>query len=93
MNKKELIELTAEKTCGCYKKKDIEIITNAVLAGIETALKNGDSVQLLGFGAFKVNERSARECRNPQTGDVISVPAKKVIKFSAGKKILDEINS
>ncbi len=56
------------------------------------ALAGGDSITLTGFGNFKVTERAARTGRNPQTGKAIKIPAVKVIKFSAGKKLRESVN-
>lgn len=46
-----------------------------------------EKVALLGFGTFSVSERAAREGRNPQTGETMNIPAKKVVKFKAGSKL------
>jgi DNA-binding protein HU-beta len=51
----------------------------------------GDKVTLLGFGTFSVSERAAREGRNPQTGETMNIPAKKVVKFKAGTKLVDSM--
>jgi DNA-binding protein HU-beta len=50
-------------------------------------MKIGDKVTLVGFGTFSVSERAAREGRNPQTGEKITIPAKKVVKFKLGSKL------
>jgi DNA-binding protein HU-beta len=58
------------------------------LESIAGALKKGESVQLIGFGTFSVAERAARKGKNPQTGQVINIPAKKVAKFKAGAGLI-----
>ena len=63
MNKTELINAVA-KTSG-LTKKDSEIALNAILDTIQSAMKNGDKVQLVGFGSFEVKERAARTGKNP----------------------------
>ncbi len=55
-------------------------------------LKKGEKIQLVGFGTFEVAERAARDGRNPQTGEVMPIPASKAPKFKAGKALKDEIN-
>ena len=63
MNKAELIAAVAEKTE--FTKKDAEAAVNAVVSSVEDALKNGEKVQLIGFGTFEVRNRKARQGRNP----------------------------
>ena len=89
MNKAELIAVVAEKTE--LSKKDSEKAVNAALEAITEALKGGDKVQLVGFGAFDVKTRAARMGRNPQTKKEIQIPASKVPQFKAGKALKDAI--
>jgi DNA-binding protein HU-beta len=51
----------------------------------------GDKLQLIGFGTFSIIERSARTCRNPQTGESMKIPAKKVVKFKVGSKLAEAV--
>jgi DNA-binding protein HU-beta len=91
MNKAELIDKIA-KDAGVTKTQAndaLDSFTNAVVA----ALKKGDRVTLVGFGTFSVSERSARNGRNPQTGEVIKIKARKVPKFKAGKEFSTKIGS
>jgi DNA-binding protein HU-beta len=90
MNKSQLIDAVVAK--GGLKKKDAEAAVNAVTATIAEALKNGEKVQLVGFGTFEVKERSARTGRNPKTGETIEVPASKHPAFSASKALKDQLN-
>lgn len=89
MNKAELIEQVAMRA-DLSKGKATEAV-DAVFNEITTALKKGDSVTLVGFGTFSVGQRAERECRNPQTGEKIIVPAHKYTKFRVGKKLKDTI--
>nr|WP_302104727.1 HU family DNA-binding protein [Polycladomyces sp. WAk] len=73
-------------------KKDATQSVEAVLEAITEALKNGEKVQLIGFGNFEVRERAARKGRNPQTGKEITIPASKVPAFKPGKALKDEVN-
>lgn len=87
MNKTELIDAIA--TGAELSKKDAKAALEATLNAISESLKNGDTVQLIGFGTFKVNERNARTGRNPRTGEEIKIAASKVPAFVAGKALKD----
>lgn len=89
MNKAELVDKLA-KDAGITKAQANEALdsfTNNVVG----ALKKGDRVTLVGFGTFSVSERSARNGRNPQTGEVIKIKARKVPRFKAGKEFSTKI--
>lgn len=73
MNKAELINAVAAATE--FSKKDAEAAVTATLEAITSALKDGDKVQLVGFGSFEVKKRAARVGRNPKTNDTIEIPA------------------
>ncbi len=87
MNKVDLINKVADKTQ--LKKKDVEVAINAMLESISEALAEGDKVQLIGFGTFETRKRAARSGRNPQTGEVISIPESLVPAFKPGNKLKD----
>ena len=88
MNKAQLIEEVAKVTCS---KKEAVAAVDAIIAAIEKALKKGGEVTLVGFGTFKVSKRKARIGRNPQTGVVLKIAAKKVPVFKAGKGLKDAV--
>lgn len=90
MNKAELIDAVAKKTE--LSKKDAEKALKAFTDVIAEQLKKGDKVQLVGFGTFEVSERAAREGRNPQTGETMTIAASKSPKFKAGKALKDMMN-
>ena len=90
MNKTELIAAVAEK--AATSKKDSEKAVNATIEAIASALKDGDKVQLVGFGTFEVRARGARTGKNPRTGEAIKIAASKVPAFKAGKALKDEVN-
>ena len=90
MNKAELIEAVAAKSA--LSKKDAEAAVNATVEAIKEALKAGDKVQLVGFGAFEVKTRAARQGRNPRTKETITIPASKSPVFKAGKALKDAVN-
>lgn len=87
MNKSELINRVAEMTG--FTKKDSSRAVEAVLDAITDALREGEKVQLIGFGNFEIRERSARKGRNPQTGEEIMISASKIPAFKPGKGLKD----
>ena len=91
MNKTDLINVVANETD--VKKKDVEAVVNATFNAIATALKDGDKVQLIGFGNYEVKEVAEKEGRNPQTGESMTIAAYKKPSFSASKVLKDLINS
>ncbi len=90
MNKAELVAAIAEKTE--LSKKDSEKALKAFIDVVTEELTKGEKVQLVGFGTFEVSARPARTGRNPQTKEVIEIPASKAPKFKAGKALKDVIN-
>lgn len=91
MNKTELVAAIAEK--AELSKKDAEKALTAFTDVVAESLKNGDKIQLVGFGTFEVSERAERTGRNPQTGKNITIPASKAPKFKAGKALKDIVNA
>ena len=89
MNKTELTAAMAE-TSG-LSKKDCEAALAAFTGAVETAMKSGDKVQMVGFGSFEVKKRPARVGRNPRTGEECLIPASRVVKFTPGKALKDAI--
>lgn len=89
MNKTELIAAIAEK--AELSKKDSEKALSAFIDAVESELKKGGKIQLVGFGTFEVRERSARTGINPQTGAKIKIAASKNPVFKAGKALKDAI--
>ena len=88
MNKATLIAKLAEKSN--LNKKQAEAVLNAFTDTVIEALKEGDKVQMMGFGTFEVKERAARVGRKPSTGETIEIPAKKIPVFKVGKAFKDE---
>ena len=91
MNKTELIAAIAEQ--AEISKKDAEKALKAFVDVVTGQLKEGEKVQLVGFGTFEVSERAAREGRNPQTGKTMKIAACKAPKFKAGKALKDAVNA
>ncbi len=90
MTKKDFIEKYSEKV-GESKRKAGEM-ADAFLEVVEEALVAGEGVQFVGWGSFEVRENAERKGRNPRTGEEITIPAKKAVKFKVGKKLADKVN-
>jgi DNA-binding protein HU-beta len=85
MTKAELVTAIA-KGAGITKKQADAALKTAVEA-VSNALKKGERVAIPGFGIFSVRERAARKGRNPRTGAVIDIPARKVVVFRPAKDL------
>ena len=90
MNKADLVSMIASKSN--LTKKDSESALNAFIETVQTALKKGDKIQLVGFGTFEVRKRSARNGINPRTKQAIKIPASKAPVFKAGKALKESCN-
>lgn len=90
MTKADLVKKIAEaaKLSAADAKKALDATTDSIKA----ALVAGEKVQLIGFGTFSVNERPAREGKNPRTGETLQIEAKKVAKFKAGADLEKQLN-
>ncbi|MCI5145607.1 MAG: HU family DNA-binding protein [Candidatus Electrothrix sp. AR3] len=89
MNKKELVDSIAE--AADISRAASEKALNSVLMSITEALSEGDKVTLVGFGTFSTAERSARQAKNPRTGELLDIPAKTVAKFKPGSKLAEAV--
>jgi DNA-binding protein HU-beta len=72
-------------------KAQAEKAVDGFVTAVSAALADGEKVTLVGFGTFSVGTRSAREGRNPRTGDKITIPASKVVKFKPGKSLSEKV--
>ena len=91
MNKHELIDAVAAGT-GESKASTGETI-DAIIATVTAAVTRGEMVQLVGFGSFSTGARAERSGRIPSTGETITIPAAKTVKFTAGKAFKDVVNA
>lgn len=91
MTKNELARELAEEM-ELSRRQVVDLI-EAMLEKITDVLKSGDKVQLTPFGQFKVRDRAARVARNPKTGEPIKVPAKRVLKFIAGRTLKEAVGT
>lgn len=89
MTKNEMIAAIAEDTE--VSKADIGKVLSSLAAHTADSLKRGDAVVLGGIGKLSAVAREAREARNPSTGAMIKVPAKRVVKFKVTKELADHV--
>jgi len=92
MTKSELIEQVACNN-GLLNKKEAELVVNAIFESISETLANGGRVEIRGFGSFSVRERNTREARNPKSGEIVKIPAKKTPFFKTGKELRERVNN
>ena len=89
MNKAELITKVSED--AAITKTQANAALDSFVEAVTKTLKAGGKVTLVGFGTFSVSKRAARNGRNPQTGEVIKIKARKVAKFKAGKELAGKL--
>jgi len=91
MTKTDLIDKVSLKTAGLTKKQT-ELIVNMLFDSIKEALAAGDKIEIRGFGSFRTRNRRNREGRNPKTGEIVTVPEKRVPFFKAGKELKEVVD-
>ena len=90
MNKQELIAKIVKDTA--LSKATAAAAVDSLMDGITKALKKGNTITFVGFGTFSTSKRKARVGRNPQTGAAVKIPARRVVRFKAGKGLKDALN-
>lgn len=90
MTKADLIDSLATRTE--LSRQKAEEIVNGLFDDIVSALKNGDKVNISGFGTFSVSQRKGRTGRNPKTGETIEIAPSRAAKFKAGKTLKDSLS-
>jgi integration host factor beta subunit len=91
MTKSGLIEAVAERTPH-ISKKDTEIVVNTIFESMAEALKEGQRIEIRGFGSFQVKIREARDGRNPKTGEPVHISAKRTPFFKVGKELKEMVD-
>ena len=86
MTKRDLVD-EVNKRFPHLSRRDSEVIINAIFDSMVDALATGDRIEIRGFGSFVVKHRRARQGRNPKSGALVSVAAKKVPFFKVGKEL------
>jgi len=92
MTKSELVDKIVDAN-GVLTRKESELVVNLVFDSMGEALKKGEKVEIRGFGSFTVRERGAREARNPKSGEIVNIPAKKTPFFKAGKELRERVDN
>jgi integration host factor beta subunit len=92
MTKSGLIESVAEKTPH-ISKKDTEVVVNTIFDAMTDALRRGERIEIRGFGSFQVKVREARDGRNPKTGEMVNIPAKRTPFFKVGKELKEMVDA
>ena len=90
MKKSDLVDVIAEKSG--VAKSQAQAIVDDLLELLSDALSKGEKIDLRGFGTFSVRDSAARTGRNPQTGETIQIPARRVPGFKPGKELRDRVN-
>ena|SRR5215471_8918348 len=90
MTKAELIEEVSRVVE--MTRKDSEVIVEAIFDSVVRALRNGDKIEIRGFGSFRTRQRQPRVGRNPKTGARVEVPAKRIPYFKPSKELKDLVN-
>ena len=91
LTKKEVVKVIADKYTE-FTQKEIGEVVDTFLDTIKSGVSKGEKIAIPKFGSFELNERAARECRNPQTNERMMVAACKVPKFKPAKDFKDCVN-
>lgn len=90
MTKSDLIESVANKLH--LPKGKAELIVNCIFDSMEESLKNGERIEIRGFGSFEIRHYKAYEGRNPRTGEAVEVQPKRLPFFKVGKELKERVN-
>ncbi|MGH7209682.1 MAG: HU family DNA-binding protein [Nitrospiraceae bacterium] len=91
MTKAQIIERVSAQV-PTLTKRQAEVVVNTIFNSVRNSLQKGDKTEIRGFGSFRLRNRRMKEGRNPKTGATVSVPAKKVPFFKAGKELKELLN-
>jgi integration host factor subunit beta len=92
MTKSELIDKIADANRK-LTRSEAEQIVNIVFDSMGEALRNGEKVEIRGFGSLTIRERIAREARNPKSGEIVNIPTKKIPFFKTGKELRERVDN
>lgn len=91
MTKADLVEQVADAIGPGVTKRDCALVVDGFLNAVKHALVQGDSIEIRGFGTFRIREHKARTARNPKTGEPVQVPARSVPGFKPSKILRDRV--
>jgi integration host factor beta subunit len=89
MTKAEIVEHIAQTTG--LTKTDTSLVVEGMIETLKKALIEGDTVEIRGFGTFRIKQRAARRARNPRTGEPVDIPAKYVPTFKPSRELKDAV--
>jgi integration host factor beta subunit len=92
MTKSELIARLSEERQSLTRRESEQVV-NLIFDSIGDALTRGDRVEIRGFGSFTVRERNGRTARNPKSGALVTIPARKTPFFKTGKDLREKVNT
>ncbi|GAB4399704.1 MAG: integration host factor subunit beta [Rhodoferax sp.] len=92
INRSDLVEALAQR-CRAINQRDAEMAVKTILDAIGDALVRGQRVEIRGFGSFSVNDRPARQGRNPRSGQSVSIPRRRVPHFKPGKALREAVDA
>ncbi|MCL2761059.1 MAG: integration host factor subunit beta [Desulfuromonadales bacterium] len=92
MTKSELVEKVMEMKKN-LNRRESELIVNLIFDSMAKALQKGDKVEIRGFGSFTIRERESRDARNPKSGEIVKISAKRTPFFKTGKELKERVNS
>lgn len=92
MTRSELIAALSAKFPG-LTENDVDLSVHEILRGIRLAMAKGKRVEIRGFGVFELKYRAPRQGRNPKTGEAVSIGAKRILHFRAGKEMRDRVDA
>jgi len=91
MTRSELISTLSSRVRSLHQS-DVEVVVSELLEAMKGAIVRGDRVEVRGFGSFDFKVRSPRKARNPKTGEILFVGAKKMIYFKPGKELRERVD-
>jgi len=91
MTKADLVEMV--KTATQLEQRKTEEVVETIFESLIGALRNGDKIEIRGFGTFRTRDRRGRQGRNPKTGEVVEVRAKKILFFKPSKELKEFVNA
>ena len=92
MTKSEFIEKLVFKYRD-LPAADVQLVVNTLFETMTSALENGERIEIRGFGSFSVRQMSAREARNPKTGETVKVPPRSTVHFKPGIELRERVNN
>jgi len=91
MNKKTIVEAIHAKVG--FSKRETAAIVDTAFELVKAALAKGEPITISAFGKFSIRERKARKARNPQTGETVTLPERRVVTFKVSRVLKERVNA